>query len=62
MSDAGYLMAPDGVSLHDTFTMAQSMHTHLWVFLDALMGREHPMAHEMDVFFNFIMGHETELE
>ena len=39
LADAAYLMVPNGLYLPETLTMAQSVHTHLCVVLDTLLGR-----------------------
>ena len=62
LSDAAYLTAPDWVSLPDTLDMAYSTHIRLWVVLDTLIGRDHPVAHGMDSFNKSIMERDTYLE
>ena len=44
LSDAITLTAPDGVSFTETLTMARGSHTRMRVFLDTLLGWDHPTA------------------
>ena len=62
LEDAADLTVPDGVSLPQTFTMAQSTHSCLWFVLDTLLGSNYPSSHSMDTFVKDFTKGEMNLE
>ena len=62
MANAAYLKAPDWVSFSENLAMVRSVHARLWVFLDTLLGRDHPSAHSMDAFAKYLDEQETDRE
>ena len=62
LADASYLTAPYGVSFPETVAMARSAYACLWVVIDTLPGRDHPISQGMNVAILMLIGKETELE
>ena len=46
----------------ETLAMARSAHTRLRMFLDSLLGRDHPATQRMYAFFFALIERGTELE
>ena len=55
LTNTSYLIAPDGVTLLKTLTMARSAHACLQVVMDTLLGRYHPSAQAMYMVFQTLM-------
>ena len=51
LADTSYLTAPYGFTLTDMADMVRSSHARMWVVLDTLLGRDHPVAQGMEVVF-----------
>ena len=62
LANDAYIMAPYRVSLPETLAMSRSTHIRLGVFIETLMGRDHPASHGLDAFSKSIIEQETELE
>ena len=62
LADADMLVAPYGLSLSATLTMAQGAHERLRVVLITLLGQDHPTTLAMSDINADLLERETELE
>ena len=62
LANADTLVAPYGVSLSITLTMAQGAHTQLRVVLITLLGQDHPTTLSMSDINTDLLERETELK
>ena len=50
LADAASLIAPDGFSFPDSFSVARSAHVRLYLVLEILLGSDNPSAHGLSKF------------
>ena len=56
------LKEPESISLPEALTMVQSVHAHLRVVMDTLLGRDHPSSQSLESFIHVLTDMDMEFE